>query len=167
MTTSNEIPTMKFVIGDKAKKLVHTFRKGGNLSDYEIKLCTDWAREENVVCAYLTLKDEIVSFSVLHRMDVDPFGCQEKPHLLHFIYTFPQYRGRHYASYLLEEIAKKFETTSVCSNKKSFNAHIRASYTPVDVSDLLDPNGNVVMRSLDRKLLNMLSSGKSPIGTAY
>lgn len=160
-------PTMKFVIGSKAKKLVHTFRNRGNLSDYEIKLCTDWAREENVVCAYLTLKDEIVSFSVLHRMDVDPFGCQEKPHLLHFIYTFPQYRGRHYASYLLEEIAKKFETTSVCANKESFNAHIRASYTPVDGSDLLDPNDIVVMRSLDRELLNMLSSGQSPIGTAY
>ena len=157
------VDTMKFTIGDSARKLIRTLRDRGTLTDMESSYLRQWACEKNVVCAYLESADEIVSFCILHKLDFDPYGVQANPYLIDFIYTFPHHRGHHYAPCLLIEMTPKFETTAFLSNERSYDAFMRATYLPVSDPDR-ENLGLITMRSQSHKLLKMMSSGKDLVG---
>ena len=61
-------------------------------------------------------EDNIVSFSLLSKMDKDPLKQHINPYYLSYIYTFEDYRRKKFASKLIENIKKDLETTVFCTN---------------------------------------------------
>lgn len=90
---------------------------------------TEWFDEKNVKL-YLLFNDtdDIVSFSLLLKMNRDPLKTHKDPHYLSYIYTFEKYRRQKFATKLLEDIKKNLETTVFCTNDNNKDLFEKAGF---------------------------------------
>ena len=88
----------------------------------------EWLDEKNVKLYILFNDDDIVSFSLLSKMDRDPLKIHTKPYHLSYIYTFENFRRKGFATYLLQEIKKELETTVFCTNDENKDLFAKAGY---------------------------------------
>lgn len=79
--------------------------------------------------------EQIMSISLLHKVDFDPINRRKNPYLLDYIFTFSKFRGKGIATFLLRIIRQKHNITSLCSNDESYRCHIKAGYKLHDISD--------------------------------
>ena len=100
------------IIAQEYIKVHETFKN--ILDDFYI---IEWFDEKNVKL-YLLFNDnnDLVSFSLLSKMDRDPLKIYKNPYHLSYIYTFENYRRQRFASKLLEYIKNELETTVFCTN---------------------------------------------------
>jgi GNAT superfamily N-acetyltransferase len=84
-------------------------------------LIHSWALEVNKKIRYYIDKDNnIKAFILLHLTDYDPLGYHTNPHVLDYIYTYPEYRKKGYAVGLIQYIVnEKLECTAFCDNNAS------------------------------------------------
>lgn len=82
-----------------------------------------WADEKQLEtrCFTFSIDSKIRSFVLLRKCEFDPFSYHSSPYIIYFIYTYPQYRNKKYASKLLRFIKNNFQTTAFCSNVYSEN----------------------------------------------
>ena len=85
--------------------------------DSTYRMVHGWTREQHKFL-YLKLNEdnEVVSFSVLHKVDFDPLKKQKNPFVLDYIYTCPKHRKLGYATSLLNHIKHEFECSAFCNN---------------------------------------------------
>jgi hypothetical protein len=88
----------------------------------------EWFDEKNVKLYLLFKDDNIVSFSLLSKMDRDPLKKHINPYYLSYIYTFENYRRKKFASKLLEDIKKDLETTVFCTNDNNKDLFEKAGF---------------------------------------
>lgn len=84
---------------------------------------TEWF-DEKIVKIYLLFNDDnddIVSFSLLSKMNKDPLKKHTNPYYLSYIYTFEKYRRKKLATELLTNIKKDLEITVFCTNDNNKN----------------------------------------------
>jgi hypothetical protein len=88
----------------------------------------EWLEEKNVKLYLLFNDGDIVSFSLLSKMDRDPLKIHTTPYHLSYIYTFENFRRKGFANHLLQEVKKELETTVFCTNDENKNLFAKAGY---------------------------------------
>ena len=106
------------------------FKTTGTFKDIlEDVYIIEWLDEQNVKL-YLLFDEggDILSFSLLSKMHMDPLKKHTNPHHLSYIYTFEKYRRNGYANHLLQEVKKELETTVFCTNDNNKDLFEKAGY---------------------------------------
>ena len=87
-----------------------------------------WLGEDNVKCFLIQTDKSIMSFALLHKCDFDPLKTHTNPHVLDFVYTFPEYRRNGLAHKLLLHVKETNNITAFCNNDKSELLFKKAGY---------------------------------------
>ena len=64
-------------------------------------------------------KNETKSFMLLHKLDFDPLGEHTEPHMIVYMYTFPEYRRKGFVNELLQYVKQNLETTAAINGEIS------------------------------------------------
>ena len=88
----------------------------------------EWLDEKNVKLYLLFNDEELVSFSLLSKMDRDPLKTHKNPYHLSYVYTFEDHRRKGFAKHLLQETKKELETTVFCTNNNNKDLFEKAGY---------------------------------------
>ena len=118
---------IKFLIGNKAKKIIKSIPELENISYVK-----GWLEESATCKCFIKFIDgKIVSIALLRKMDFDPQGEHLNPYLINYIHTMKDNRRLGYMNDLLIHIKSRNQITAACSNVGSLNAFIKAGYRNV------------------------------------
>ena len=88
--------------------------------DLRVQFVHQWAKEKvKIMFLKLDEDDNVVSFAILHRTDFDPLKTQRVPHIVDYLYTYPDFRSKGHATALLNELKKHYECSAFCTTDVS------------------------------------------------